>query len=223
MFRVSEFGRNAVFDIVYFNVFYTLIVLILPLLLLVGFNAQLVRKLQASKRHMIELSGSNNYLGLQEKNAIVVLVVIVVVLVVCHTPDRIVTVLKMMTSLPGSASGWRRRCPHPIFFASNLSNLLVVLNSSANFFIYYVFRKGFRRHLAAKADGARRRCARLFFKGCRYRRGGRCCLGFSSSSSYSSFSYCCNCSEGKTSGPGAGSITRKTSSDPARPLIGQYK
>jgi hypothetical protein len=45
-FRLSALGSHVVFEVIYSNAFYTSVVLIFPLLLLVGVNAKLIRELQ---------------------------------------------------------------------------------------------------------------------------------------------------------------------------------
>jgi hypothetical protein len=45
-FRLSALGSNAVFEVIYSNAFYSSVVLIFPLVLLVGVNAKLIRELQ---------------------------------------------------------------------------------------------------------------------------------------------------------------------------------
>jgi len=70
--------------------FYTSIVLVLPLVIIVVLNSSLVRTLRASKRRMKR--NSLGYSGQSEGDITVIMVVIVVALVICHTPDRIVEV-----------------------------------------------------------------------------------------------------------------------------------
>ena len=87
-------------------------------------------------------SGTGRRTGSRENQETTVMVVIIIVLIVCHTPDRVVQVLKL-TSVDQSCV----RCPHVIFYASNAANFLIVLNSSTNFLIYYAFRRRFRQNL----------------------------------------------------------------------------
>jgi hypothetical protein len=136
--KFSELGRNVHFQMVYFNVLYTSLVLVLPLLLLVALNATVVRHLQKSKRHMMR--NSLSYEGQSEDDVTVVMVVIVLELVVCHTPDRILQVIHYIANPKGHGVG----CPSAIFYANNLSTLLVIVSSASDFIIYYVFRRRFR-------------------------------------------------------------------------------
>lgn len=63
------------------------------------------------------------------------------VVVLCHTPDRVLTVFKAIKNPEGV------HCTDPLIYASHLCNLLIVVNSSANFVIYCIFRQRFRRIL----------------------------------------------------------------------------
>lgn len=124
------------FEVVYLNAFYTSLILILPLLLLVGFNIPLLHQLQASKRQMIR--NSLLYTGQQENNITVVMVIIILEMIVCHSPDRVVQIIMIIFSKDSQA------CPSPLYYAINIANFLVILNSSTDFIVYYVFRNRFR-------------------------------------------------------------------------------
>ena len=41
-------------------------------------------------------------------------------------------------------------CPYPLYYAMHCANLLVMLNSSTDFIVYYIFRKRFRKVLYQK-------------------------------------------------------------------------
>lgn len=51
-------------------------------------------------------------------------------------------------------------CGHTLYYVFNACNMLVVLNSSSNFVIYYVMRRRFRRILIEKICGLRRHLTR---------------------------------------------------------------
>lgn len=137
----TEFGQNKMVDMVYFNVLYTTVILGLPTLLLVCFNAMLVRRLRISLLNMRR--NSITYLGSQEKNITIVMIIIIVEFLVCHTPDHIINILKYASD--GHSGSWT--CPHPFFYAASISNALIVFNASTNFFVYVAFRERFRRIL----------------------------------------------------------------------------
>jgi len=63
--RVTEMGSSQAYDVVYLNVFYTAVILILPLIVLIVLNAIILTELQMSKRRMKgNLQGSSaQYIG----------------------------------------------------------------------------------------------------------------------------------------------------------------
>ena len=167
---VTDLGRDQVFTLVYFNALYTSLVLILPLVLLVGLDVLLIRQLRISGRRMAlnTLGGtaataggggnrSGGYSG-QDRNITVVMLIVIFAVLVCHAPDRVIIVLRYL-----EPSDFRWYCAHPLVYASNISNVLIIVRSSVNFFILYVFRRRFRRTLRVRICP----CACL--------RGGRCC------------------------------------------------
>ena len=77
-----------------------------------------------------------------ESNITMVTMIIMAVMIICHTPDRILTILKLTIS--GRTSG----CDSGFFYYfSLLCNIFVLLNSSINFLIYYFLRRRFRYRL----------------------------------------------------------------------------
>lgn len=77
----------------------------------------------------------------QEKNITNIIVVIITVVLLCHTPDRVLTVFKAILKPEN------KHCPDPLIYASHFCNLLIVVNSSANFVVYCIYRRRFRRIL----------------------------------------------------------------------------
>ena len=112
----DTFGSKEI--IMTFELVYTMVVLILPLILLVGLNVRLIQELQGAKHRL--RSYSKEYSGVNEDNITIVMVVIVLTLVFCHTPDRILQIIRwMLVKSPLD-------CPNPFFYAVNISNLLIV-------------------------------------------------------------------------------------------------
>lgn len=148
-FNRSELGRNKDFEKIYLNGIYTSLVLFLPLVLLVGFSVPLIRQMQRSKRRMKR--NSLSYRGRQENSITMVMIVIIAELIVCHATDRASIVARLMLvkgTTPADLA--LLESPHPLFFAMNVTNLLVILNSCTDFFIYYIFRRRFRRILCER-------------------------------------------------------------------------
>jgi len=87
------------------------------------------------------MNGADGVRSSQEKNITNIIIIIIMVVVLCHTPDRVLTVFKAIQKPEN------KHCPDPLIYASHLCNLLIVVNSSANFVIYVLFRRRFRRIL----------------------------------------------------------------------------
>ena len=133
-------GESTLFGKIYTNALFTIIVLVLPLLLLLIVNSKLISELQNMRKRISRASGYNPDKNIDgEKNITMVMVIIIVVLLVCHTPDRVAQLLRI------TVSAANREYPKFTFFFTNISNFLIVLNSSTNFFIYYFLRRRFRQ------------------------------------------------------------------------------
>lgn len=145
--ELTDLATDIRFGLYYLNGFYMPFVSVLPLVLLIGFNVPLIRQIQKTKRRMKR--DSLSYSGRQETNITIVMIVIILELIIFHTPDRIVQVVRAYywTILRDSKSP---KCPEFWYIADNLSNLLIVANSSTNFIVYYVCRRRFRRTLCQK-------------------------------------------------------------------------
>ena len=80
----------------------------------------------------------------KEENVTTIMISIVLIVLICHFPDRILQVIRQFSSKEHFIC---RKVPYYMFA---LTNLLVILNSSCNFIVYYVLRKSFRRILLNK-------------------------------------------------------------------------
>ena len=77
----------------------------------------------------------------REGNITLVALTIIIIMVICHTPDRVVMLLKLfLGTIRSCESGW-------FFYLALISNLFVLLNSASSIFVYYLFRRRFRKHL----------------------------------------------------------------------------
>ncbi|ELU05278.1 hypothetical protein CAPTEDRAFT_206907 [Capitella teleta] len=139
--RATSIGPDSKFGEIYTNALYTMLVLVLPFILLLVLNVCLVVALRASRRRMRR--NSVNRVEANENNITLVMVVVVVVFFCCLLPDRLVPILVRMLDMNG--------CFLYVFMC--ICNLLFVVNSSVNFFIYYVFRRRFRKILLTHICG----------------------------------------------------------------------
>ena len=174
--RHTSIGTRTTFGIVYNNFMYNIVVLIVPVLVLMPLSFRLVLELKRMQKrreamallvyqaapeitfnHYSNNDGSSDkvsntsYIDLQpkrmnhqtkdENNITYVTVIIMVVLIICHTPDRALQIMKLSKArISGCNSG-------ALYYFSLLCNIFVILNSSANFLVYYLLRRKFRHRL----------------------------------------------------------------------------
>ena len=135
-FEESGIGKGSVFHIIYTNVFYTTLVIILPLILLIFMNVSLIRELKKVRHQRKQMNV--HVPQPSDQNITLVMCIIIVIFIACHTPDRI---LQGTKSFLGN-NWWTHSC-----YLSAICNLLIVINSSINFLVYYFVRKRFRNLL----------------------------------------------------------------------------
>ncbi|KAK2166142.1 hypothetical protein LSH36_41g03024 [Paralvinella palmiformis] len=136
----SAIGPDTTFGIVYTNALYTILVLLLPLLLLVGLNTQLVREIRASRRRASLVPGRHGMTVPSEDNISVIMIIIIVVFIICQTPDRLYQILSVVMFKSPQCNTVRSK-------VQAFCNLFIIVNSSTNFVIYYLFRRSFRKIL----------------------------------------------------------------------------
>ena len=140
-------GEHTLFGKVYTNALYTVCVLILPLLILSVVNYKLIKAIQKAKRmreSMLATQTTNSKQNGEESNVTLVMIIIVVAFIVCHTPDRLLQIIRV--SFPSLTP----RCGSLMYYLMDTVNLLIIINSSTNFVIYYFLRKRFRKILMTR-------------------------------------------------------------------------
>ena len=163
MVYAPQFNKTLYFDI-YQYALYIIFLYVAPLSILLALNCKLIGAIKYSTRRHREITFTNGYNHCtvyntsrylqsnsnarqfsqhHENNATLVLIIIVLVFIVCETPElvyRIITVIvrhvKHMDKL------FSREFRHTF---STVSELLMAINSSVNFFIYFAFGRRFRR------------------------------------------------------------------------------
>ena len=134
-FTLTPLGDSHHFQVYYQTIFFTFIILILPLVLLIALHVPIIRQLQNSKKRM--KSNCLVYDGKNEDNITVAMVTIIISLVICHVMERICEVAKHLSGEENSDWG--------LLYAQNISNFFVQLKSSTDFIIYYILKKRFRK------------------------------------------------------------------------------
>lgn len=137
----TAIGEHTLFGVVYTNALYSFLVLLLPLVIIAVLNVRIIREVR--NRAVLPSSGRGGDSRALENNITFVMLVIVFEFLISHTPDRVWQVFKM------AADYKMHRCS-PAYYVHNLCNLLIVLNSSTNFIVYYFFALRFRKVLLAK-------------------------------------------------------------------------
>ena len=133
----SWIGPDTVFGIVYTNAMYTVLVMLLPLLLLIGLNTHLIRDMRASRQRASVVAGRHGMVAPSEENISIIMIIIIVVFIICQTPDRIYQILNLVLFD-------QTKCDIVKSRLQAVCNLLIIINSSTNFIIYYLCRKSFR-------------------------------------------------------------------------------
>ena len=134
----TTLGQEPLYWIIYGNVSYLVFLLILPLLVLTILNVRLINALNAWKQKRAEMQTMRQQ---QDNNVTFVLIIVVLVFTVCQAPALVNQVL--WNVLGDSA----RRCRGFQFYFQRISNMLVILNSSVNFLIYFLFNTRFKQVL----------------------------------------------------------------------------
>lgn len=129
--KPSGLGSNKYFVLYYFQILFNFMTVGLPITLLIALNIPIIHSMRNSRRMMQQ--NSTMYRNTQDKNITTVMTIIIIELLLCHIPDRILIIYK--NTFPVDYS-----CPHPVFFMEFVFNLLILINSSTDFIIYYIFR-----------------------------------------------------------------------------------
>ena len=131
---------HHIYNILYENVSYCLFVFLFPLLILIFFNVHLVKDLKKAQQCRKALTSRST---MEENNITLVMIVIILVFIVCQTPASINQILFYVVD-----DSAQKTCSSYAKYY-HVSNLLIIMNSSANFLIYCVFRRQFQQELCA--------------------------------------------------------------------------
>ena len=139
--EVSSIGHGTIFAKIYTNAMYSILVVLLPLFFLIVLNGKLVREINLMRERRSSLTHVSPN---REENVTTIMVVIIVNVIMGHLPDRILQIVKTHSSTSF------RDCSSVQYYLVALANLLIILNSSTNFLVYYLLRRSFRKILVAK-------------------------------------------------------------------------
>ena len=137
----SDLLNNDIYQILYANALYSIVMFLVPLVMLIFLNSNLIFALRETKRKRAQLLNNTDNHNKSEDDITLILIVVVLVFVVCQTPALVTQVLSNVLSQE------MRGCKSMFFFYERISDLLVVCNSSINFIIYCFCSKKFRQIL----------------------------------------------------------------------------
>ena len=137
----SPMEENKIYQVVYKNILYFVVMFLVPLVTLIILNYKLIKALRKTKKKRAQLLHTSDSSSRSEDDITLVLIVVVLVFVVCQTPALVTQVLLSLLNRN------QRLCPNAYFFYERFSDLMVVANSSLNFLIYCFCSKKFRQIL----------------------------------------------------------------------------
>ncbi len=129
-------GDDKVYQIIYSNILYWPVMYIVPLISLTYLNYKLIKALNRLRIRKESLTGHRQQ---RDDHITVVIIMIVFVFILCQTPALINQIFW------ATIDNDDRQCGHFHLYYTQISDALVVLNSSTNFIIYCLFGKTFRR------------------------------------------------------------------------------
>ena len=133
--RSVNLGDIVAYQIIYSNILYFPIMYIIPLVSLTYLNGRLIRALKAIKRKKKAMRVAKS----KDDNVTVIIVVIVMVFILCQTPALLNQILWAALDQD------KRTCGYFHYYYTRLSDILVIFNSSVNFFVYVLFGQKFRK------------------------------------------------------------------------------
>ena len=136
----SAIGPDTQYGIIYNHIVHSFLMMGAPLLILIVFTCLLIYTVhQIGKNKFV----SRSHDRASERRITAVMIVVMAVCVICHTPERIYAFVRMSTRLSSTCSPGTQR----MFVFAYIINLMVILNSTTNFLIYYIMRQKFRQNL----------------------------------------------------------------------------
>ena len=141
----TAFGPQTRAGTIYENIIHSFLMLGAPLLLLIIFTVMLV--------FTIRKIAKNHHLGrcqdrVTERRITTVMLVVMAICITCHVPERVYSIVKAALKISAQCQGGDPDSTSVIMSVlAYVSNLLIVINSTVNFFVYYILRKKFRQNM----------------------------------------------------------------------------
>ena len=135
-------GDVRLYQIIYSNIIYFIVMFIVPLTSLTYMNVRLIQTISEMKRKRESMTGHKA----RDDHITLCIIAIVCVFVVCQTPALVNQIFWAINS---------PACGSFHYYYTKISDTLVVLNSSCNFMIYCLFGQSFRRIFLQTVCGKR--------------------------------------------------------------------
>ena len=139
--QLSALGANRIYQILYGNVMYSVVMFLVPLVTLIILNYKLIQALGRARSKRAHLLRKDVNSSKSEDDITLMLIVVVLVFVVCQAPALVTQLLLSLLSSDNMS------CPAAFFFYERISDLMVVANSALNFIIYCFCSRRFRQIL----------------------------------------------------------------------------
>ncbi|ESO04928.1 hypothetical protein HELRODRAFT_191511 [Helobdella robusta] len=139
--NLTSFGRDEFFAYYYLDIFYTIVLLIMPFVFLVLFNSIIIFTISKSQQRMRRRNSVCSRGDQQDRNLTIVMIVICIEFLVCNLTDRILISIRIHQNIDSVV------CPETLLYVTHFSNFLVLFNSCTDFIIYVIFKRRFRRLL----------------------------------------------------------------------------
>lgn len=152
--RFTEIGRSFLFQFIYKNLCFYLVMYMVPLSVMTFVTVRLLATIRRRRRAAAAVdkrpTAVHGRQQARDDSVTVVLVIIIVVFIVCQTPTLFQRLLLALTGIKAF------KCGQPYYYFERLADYLAIFNSCVNFGIYVVFAPHFRQILLTDVLGLRR-------------------------------------------------------------------
>lgn len=132
----TKFGNSSTYRHVYFIYMQLIVMLLVPTILLVVLNTLLIRAVKKSQKTQGRVCSSHNGASRtrRDNNLTIMLISVIFVFIICQVP-----------SIADNICYATIENSNTFIKLTTISNLMVITNSAANFYLYCLFGKKFRR------------------------------------------------------------------------------
>lgn len=134
IYTPTSLGENQTFRHIYFIYLQLFVMLLIPFTILAVLNILLIRAVKQSER----ATGKVSTKAKRENSLTVMLISVVVVFLICQVPSIVDNIFNATLSMDVLLEA-------PFVKLTTISNLMVIINSACNFYLYCVFGRKFRR------------------------------------------------------------------------------